>query len=196
MKISLNYLIDEGYNIKNGIREVPNSYFTEYRVEDNLQYENWRKTTLRFLIASFNKDRCIKDFEDANKKFVEKLYDPNCFDEILAILNACSIVPTLPVVDSPNYLPTNNPINVSITQNQHQSQTQEQSLVIDLFLEAIKDEITGKQLKELKSIVQEEPNPEKAKSRILDKVKSWGESISASIVANIITNPTIWAGLM
>lgn len=124
------------------------------------------------------------------------MYDPNCFDEILAILNACSIVPTLPVVDSPNYLPTNNPINVSITQNQHQSQTQEQSLVIDLFLEAIKDEITGKQLKELKSIVQEEPNPEKAKSRILDKVKSWGESISASIVANIITNPTIWAGLM
>lgn len=196
MKISLKDLIDEGYNIKNGIREVPNCYFTEYRVEDNLQYENWRKTTLRFLIASFNKDRCINDFEDANKRFVEKLYNPNCFDEILAILNACSVVPTLPVVDSPNYLPPNNPINVSITQSQHQSQTQEQSLIIDIFLEAIKDEITGKQLKELKSIAKEEPNPDKAKTKILDKVKSWGESISASIIANILTNPTIWSGLM
>lgn len=82
--------------------------------------------------------------------------------------------------------------------NVHQSQKQEQSQIVavDLFLEAIKDEITGKQLKELKSIVQEEPNPEKAKSRILDKVKSWGESISASIIANIITNPSIWSGLL
>ena len=62
-------------------------------------------------------------------------------------------------------------ININVSQNQSQTQSQEQKQVIEIFLESIKDEITGKQFKELKEIAKEEPNPEKAKTRILDKIK-------------------------
>ncbi len=47
----------------------------------------------------------------------------------------------------------------------------------------------GKQLKELKAIAQEEPNPEKAKTKVFDKIKSWGGDVLANVVANIVTNP-------
>lgn len=82
-----------------------------------------------------------------------------------------------------------------ITINVSQSQTQSQSVAIDIFLESIKDEIPGKYFKELKAIAKEEPDAAKARSRILDKVKGFGEDVLSNIVANIITNPTIWSGL-
>lgn len=83
-----------------------------------------------------------------------------------------------------------------ITINVHQSQTQSQNVAIEIFLEAIKDEIPGKYFKELKAIANEEPDSSKARSRILDKVKGFGEDVLSNIVANIITNPTIWSGLI
>ena len=86
-------------------------------------------------------------------------------------------------------------VNVNVTQNQSQEQQQYQEQIFSLFFESIKDEISGKQLKELKEIVSQEPDPEKAKPKILEKIKSFGSDVCASIVANIITNPIIWSGL-
>jgi len=114
---------------------------------------------------------------------------------MIGILQSCILFPSLPQKEETKPI-IDKSVNVNVHQSQDQSQTQKQGFAIDIFLEAIKDEITGKQLKELKSIAQEESNPKKAKSKILDKVKSWGESISASIIANIITNPVIWNKLV
>lgn len=111
---------------------------------------------------------------------------------MLGLLESCSAIPKLPIIK--NSSTVDKSVHVSV--NQNQTQTQEQKQVFELFLEAIRDELTGKQFKELSTIAQEEPNPEKAKSKIIDKVKSWGESVSASIIANIITNPAIWSGFM
>lgn len=86
---------------------------------------------------------------------------------------------------------TTSPITINVSQ----SQTQSQSVAIDIFLESIKDEIPGKYFKELKAIAKEEPDAAKARSRILDKVKGFGEDVLSNIVANIITNPNIWSGL-
>jgi hypothetical protein len=80
-------------------------------------------------------------------------------------------------------------INVSVNQNQNQTQ------VVDLFLDAIRNEITGKQLTELKAIITNEPNIESAKSKLLSKLKDFGIDICSNIIANIITNPIIWGGL-
>ena len=80
----------------------------------------------------------------------------------------------------------------AVTVNVNQSQTQNQSQEINIFIDAIADELTGKQYKELKSIVQENPNPEDSKQKIVDKLKSFGGDVLSNIVANIITNPSVW----
>ena len=58
------------------------------------------------------------------------------------------------------------------------------------------DELTGKQVKELQHIAKEEHDPEKAKVKIWEKVKSFGADVLSNIVTNIITNPNVWCGLM
>ena len=89
-----------------------------------------------------------------------------------------------------------NSINLNVSQNQSQEQQQSQKIVLDIFVESIKDEISGKQFKELKAIIVEEKEPEKAKSKIIEKAKSFGSDICSNIIANIITNPNIWQGLI
>ena len=65
-----------------------------------------------------------------------------------------------------------------------------------MFLEAIKDDLTGRQIKELKEVVDESGgDKEKARNGIIAKLKSFGSDVASNIVANIITNPMIWANL-
>jgi hypothetical protein len=89
-------------------------------------------------------------------------------------------------------------VNVSVNQNQSQKQKQEQTQeqILDIFLESIKDELTGKQYKEIQQIREDEPDIEKAKPKILHKLKEFGINVCASILANIVTNPAIWTGII
>jgi len=84
--------------------------------------------------------------------------------------------------------------SISVTNNLTQSQQQEQSqqFVVEIFMEAIKDELTGKQQKEIKAILEEEKDIVKAKPKLIDKLKGFGENVLSNIVANIITNPKAW----
>ena len=89
-------------------------------------------------------------------------------------------------------------INVTTTINNtnNQSQSQEQSLAVELFIEAIKDDLTGRQIKELKTVVKDADNDlQKARTSILAKIKEFGTDVASNIVANILTNPIIWGGL-
>jgi len=80
--------------------------------------------------------------------------------------------------------------NISLSQEQRQEQMQS----ISIFLDAIKDELTGKQQKELKSILENEKDIEKAKPKLVEKLISFGGNVLSNIVANIITNPIIKGG--
>ena len=89
-------------------------------------------------------------------------------------------------------------INVvtTINNSNSQSQSQEQSLAVELFIEAIKGDLTGRQIKELKSVVAEADNDlQKARPGILAKLAEFGSDVASNIVANILTNPMIWGGL-
>ena len=79
-------------------------------------------------------------------------------------------------------------VNVNVTQNQEQSQ----SLIIQNLIDNIKNELTGKQYNELVSIAKNEKTPEKAKGKIIQKLQDFGLNICASIVANLLTNPSVW----
>lgn len=88
-------------------------------------------------------------------------------------------------------------VNTTVNQNQEQSQNQNQevNLVVTILLDAVKDELTGKQRKELVAITKEAATPEDAHKGILEKLKEFGSNVSASIVANIFTNPHVWEAM-
>ena len=86
-------------------------------------------------------------------------------------------------------------VNTTVTQSQEQKQNQQQEVIVKILLEAAKDELTGKQRKELLAIAEETKDPQIAHKRILAKLKEFGEDVAANIVANIMTNPQIWQNL-
>jgi hypothetical protein len=165
---------------------------TYYKYDDMEEYENWLATTKRFLRIHYPNDKYVSDFEEiSNNRLSEDQQR-----KMLAILIAIAKLPT--IVPQKTEEQTGN--GVSITTNfsntNTQSQNQEQSLAIDMFLEAIKDDLTGKQIKELREVLATSGNDEeKARSGIIEKLKSFGSDVAANIVANILTNPIIGGGL-
>ena len=80
---------------------------------------------------------------------------------------------------------------VSLTVTQHQNQTQE--IAISIYIDSIKDELTGRQMNEIKEILKEVNDISIAKPQVVEKLKSFGGDVLSNIIANIITNPTILA---
>lgn len=84
-------------------------------------------------------------------------------------------------------------INTNINNTNHQTQEQLQESIISIFKRAISEDITGKQLNEIKTILEKyKAEPEKAHSEIFHKLKSFGSDVASNIVANIIANPSVW----
>lgn len=199
-EITYQSLLDEGKQIRALIKYVPEGpnvlfrAYDEYQITDTLRYETWRNLVINLLLSRGEGHR-VQDFKSATEEFKKNHYSPDCFDNMLGIVNACQFVPCQ-LNPKSSTGSSDKAIVLNVNQTQSQTQNQDQRIVIDVFFEAIKDEIKGNQLKELKAIAKEEPNPEKAKTKILDRIKSWGEGVSASIIANIITNPNIWGSLI
>lgn len=162
-----------------------------YSIGSESNYQTWKNKCLRLLELHFKKDGSSDLFKEAAALFAKHCNTPKYLQDMIGVLKACVEMP--PVVEEKA---TEAPLTPSpVTINVNQSQSQSQSVAIDIFLESIKDEIPGKYFKELRAIAKEEPDAAKARSRILDKVKGFGEDVLSNIVANIITNPTIWSGL-
>ena len=165
-------------------------YFEDsYKINNNQEYEIWKNTTLRFLYSYFKSDRCIENFESTLKELEKQHYKPNYFEELIGILESCKIYPRIEPEEAKAGVPL-----VSILNNNSQSQSQEQTsiIVFKIFTDAIKDEITGKQYKELEAIAKEhKKDPIKLKTSLIGKMKSFGEATFTNIVANILTNPEI-----
>jgi hypothetical protein len=165
---------------------------TYYKYDDMEEYENWLATTKRFLRIHYPNDKYVSDFEEiSNNRLSEDQQR-----KMLAILEAIAKLPT--VVPQKTKEQTGKGVSVitNVNNTNSQTQSQEQSFAIDMFLEAIKDDLTGKQIKELKEVLTESGNDaEKARGGIIEKLKSFGSDVAANIVANILTNPIIWGGL-
>lgn len=74
-----------------------------------------------------------------------------------------------------------------------QSQNQETKISLHVFVEIIRDELTGSQQKELQQIIDEpELDQSTKKSRIVDKLKNFGGDVASNIIANILTNPNLY----
>lgn len=86
-------------------------------------------------------------------------------------------------------------VNTTVSQNQEQHQSQKQNVIVEILLESVKDELTGRQRKEILEIAKKSETPEEARKGIFEKIKEFGSDVSANIVANIVTNPDVWITL-
>lgn len=203
--ITLDELIQQGKELKPALRNVQGvggfSWYEWSSDEHQESYSSWKNTCKRFLAGNFQNDISHNDFEKAIKQFEEGEKYPEDFQEIIGVLQGYKSIPSIIKINS-NSSNTNsnkNSVNVHVNNNNSnsQQQSQEQKLAFDLFISAIDDELTGKQRKELKAYLEESkelPEAER-KQGIVEKLKSFGKDLGLNILANIITNPSIWGGL-
>lgn len=192
-EITIESLIEQGKEIQQGISLVPSSphvirVVSVYRLADESIYERWKNITIRFLSSKYSNDESVSDFRKATERFEKKYYSPTEMNKMIGILESIAVFPTH--IESANNQQTK---HTSIVINNTNSQSQNQTQNIELFTKAIEDVLTISQIKELKKVVEDEGgNVAKAKPKLVEKIKLYGENIASNIVANIITNPSIW----
>lgn len=173
--------------------------FAYHYYDNNESYQKWLATTKRYLGIHFPNDKDVNEFDTISKENLS----PGQQKKLLAILEAFASLPTI-IPDSRITQITEKKgrgreaINVTTTINNTntQSQNQAQTIAIELFLEAIKDDLTGRQIKELKEVVTTSNGDlQKARPGIIEKLKSFGADVVSNVVANLITNPVIWNSL-
>ena len=209
--VTIQTLITEHKNRMPHLRFYSDSMIPYYEYPDMDSYYSWREKTKRLIEINYPGDKHIEEFERISNQDI----DPDQQKKLLAILEAFVALPiVIPCTkssikqdhkQSPINVTTNINNSNSQTQNQQQSlavdlfldANQQQAIVaVDLFLDAIKDDLTGHQIKELKEVVANTDNDvEKARPGIVEKLKSFGADVVSNIVANLLTNPAIWSGL-
>ena len=163
-----------------------------YYFRDHQAYEYWLAKTRRYLSTSFSNDQQVVEFDSLSRGSLSKTQQ----QRMLAILRALTLLPEPIHISKASKVATKGGMNITINNTNSQSQSQEQSLAVQMFIEAIKDDLTGRQIKELKSVVAESDNDlQKARPGIIAKLAEFGTDVASNIVANILTNPMIWGGL-
>lgn len=184
--MTLDELIEEGNTFE--IKHIPGhlepaGYGTLKTVPDRSYLKNadifstWIQKCRRFLIQNYPNDLSIDSFEiDIEKVTQAKIY------EMVGVLTALKEIPN--ICETKKVAPSNVQ-NINVNQSQN--------INIDIVLQAIKDEIGRTGIQSLKDIKGE--TEKEKKQNILSKLKEFGESTLSNIVANILTNPTIWTQL-
>lgn len=194
MSITLEELIQEHKERIKILRYHREAFIPYYDYENMETYHLWIEKTKRYIRQNFSNDPAVKEFETLSSKEVE----PEQQRRLGAIIEAFAIIPAseLQKRSKSSKKEVGEGVNITINNTNSQSQNQEQSLAVELFIVAIKDDLTGRQIKELKSVVAEADNDlQKARSGILAKLKEFGADVASNIVANLLTNPMIWGGL-
>ena len=183
----LENLIAEGETLTQTISYVPAGHnvirtYSVYTTADQEKYQNWQSSILRFVKTYHSSD--LEEVKEVLKKL-----SPENHRKIMGILKAIKLLPNEPEKPNETKGSTNN-ININNTQSVSQQ------LTLNIFLDSIKDEITGNDFKALKEIMKAyEKEPEETKSKVIEKIKGFGGDVLSNIVANILTNPTIYSGL-
>lgn len=184
----LDEFITEGERLTPTITYVPAGpnvirTYSVYKTSERENYQNWQSSAQRFIKTYHPSD--LEEIKEAVKKL-----SPDNHRKILSILRAIKLLPIEPEKNVNNKNGWTN--NIHIANNQNNTQ----QLTLTLFLDAINDELTGKDFKAIKEIMQDyEAEPEKTKTILIEKIKGFGGDVLSNIVANILTNPTIYNGL-
>lgn len=135
----------------------------------------WRQKCIRYLVQYFPKDIALEDFKNLDW---EKKLTPAKLHDLVGSLKALR---DNPVICEVKNLPSG--MN-NITINQSQAQSQSQALSI---LDCLKEELRGKEYKEIEQILSSDTTKAEKKQSILSHLKSFGENVAASIIATLLT---------
>lgn len=182
--MDLQDLIQEGRQRLCGIIEKRGDWGVWYEYHDADAYQKWLGITRRYINTYYRGDKDVERFE----KLAEEHLTRTQQQEMLAILEALAVMPQVVRGNASESQPI-----VSIVNNN----TNTQNLILDVFVDSIKDELTGKQQKMLKEIVKDDKKTEdERRDSLIDKLKSFGGDVLSNIIANIITNPAIAQGFI
>ncbi len=173
--------------IKKQKKRIPTLQQTQvgYDYPDMLAYYTWVQISKRFLRLHFSGDESVVDFCKLSEETLSRCQQ----EKLLAILNAFVAFPI--TIKNDVQMKNKEKANfvVNVTNNNSQSQNQEQSIAVQQILYAFRDELTGRQVKELKSIIAKADNDlHKAKPNIIAKLMEFGGNVASNILATILTN--------
>lgn len=175
-------LIKEGEGLTQSISKAPTRpgvirAFAVYQTSKEDDYQNWKSACQRYIKTYFPSD--LEDIKEA----VNRL-SPGNHKKILGVLKAIELMPEEPKKSV-------NKSGTSITINNTQQ------FELNIFKEAIKAELTGNQIKELKELLSEfEKEPEQTKPKMKEKLRNLGNDVLSNIISNILTNPNIMGGIL
>lgn len=183
--MTIEELIEQGKVLKNSLRERSNEWGTWYAHANQDAYENWLMLTKRYINTHYPGDKGVAEFE----KLADYAHPtPTQMAKMIGILEAMKQIPEISRTNEPK---VQSPL-VSITNTQSQSQTQ--NIFIEVFVEALHEELSKKQIRELKAIAEgENRTSEEKKASILDKIKDFGLDTLSGVIANVLSNPAVWA---
>lgn len=180
--MELEDLIQQGRSLQNSLQQHRSEWGVTYRHLNQDAYEGWLMLTKRYINTQFPGDKSVLEFEELS----EESATPKLFAKMLGILEALQVLPDV-VKDSQG---ETQPV---VTINNTQNQTQSQSVLIEMFVDALHEELSRKQIREVKEIAENTNlTHEEKKSSILNKIKDFGIDTLSNIVANVLTNPAIW----
>lgn len=177
--MDIDELITQGETLRASLKKVESRWMSWYEYANHGAFQEWVQKTTRFLHTHYSGDIMIEEFEE----LASQGPSPKGHDKLLAILKAFKEIPQ--TITTPKEVQNG---GIVITNSNSQSQNQQQAT--NIFLEAISDELTGKQMKELKAALADEKGGKEGS--LLEKIKSFGMDTLSNILANIVTNPAIW----
>lgn len=154
-------------------------FYSSYKTSEHEKYQDWLSAVRRYVKTNFQSD--LNEINEAAKSL-----SPSNHKKILGILRAIKLMP-----EEPKSVEVGGTKGTNITINNSQQ------IAIHIIRDAFKEELSGKEFKEIEALIAEyNKDPEKIKPRLIDRVKNLGGDVMSNIIANILTNPNIYNGIL
>jgi hypothetical protein len=85
---------------------------------------------------------------------------------------------------------------VNVLVNQHNNQLTNVSVDLNIFINIIKGELRASEIEEIKEILASDLEPKEKKKTFFNKIRSFGNDVATNILANLLTNPSVYEQLL
>jgi hypothetical protein len=162
------------------------------------EYNNWKKITSTTLSNIYtNKVDLIQKFESI-KAWVTVMSgsgDRTHHAKREAEVFLKSIISDIEHFGVPKIIESKQGEKLSVNVNQQNTQSQSTSVNINFILDVLKGELRNSEIEEVKEILESHDETKVKKKKFIEKIKSFGSDVASNILANILTNPTIFEQL-
>lgn len=181
--MTLDELIEQGKRLESSMVKRQGRFTAYIEHQDEGEYNNWVMLAKRYINTNFPEDKFIAEFD----RLADEPTSRSQMQSMVAILAAMKEFPEVSKVHKESESSI-----INIQNNQSQSQTQ--NIFIEVFVEALHEELSKKQIRELKEIAEDEKRTnEEKKASIIDKIKDFGLDTLSGVIANVLSNPAVWA---